>query len=377
MSIVVVTGTLTPYNRRLYDAFADLSREELHVLACNSNEPHRDWVVERPQHFELHILPGFRRHISDIRHIYVNPSVITRLRKVRPDIIAVADFSPTMGLATVYARTTGTPYGIATDGGLATDPGERSRPHRLMRQMMVPNARFGICASEASVRLLSRWGLKPELATVVPLVPPWDAPVDVPDLDQRPFDILFAGGLNEEIKGALFFTDVVARMKARRPGLRVRITGRGQARAEMQARLEAQGIAAQFDGPLQPSDMVGVFKSAKLLMFPSRGDTWGLVANEAVQCGMPVLGSPHANSSAGYVERFGLGLVRPLEIEAWADAALDMLASPARLSGFMARRAEALAWSNLAGSAWALKRAFDVGRGRSAAIGLAGQAATL
>ncbi|MFM9938000.1 MAG: glycosyltransferase [Hyphomicrobiaceae bacterium] len=364
MPSAIVTGHMTPYNRRLFEAFVDLTGEELYVYSCIENEPHRSWVVGEPRNFKLTILPGFRKHLSDISHVYFNPSIVRHLAKLRPDLIAVAGFSPTMALAGAYAKVTRTPFGISTDGVPSIDPGERSWPHRLMRRLLVPSAKFGICASEDSVKLLARWGLDPARSTVVPLVPPWDPPAIIPSFGQRRFDILFAGGLNEEIKGALFFADVMAALKQARPDLMVRVTGDGPARAEMQARLAAANIHAHFDGALQPGDMSAVFASAKVMLFPSRGDVWGLVANEAVQCGTPVLGSPHATSCTGYIERFGLGLVRPLETKAWADAAFDMLTHESRWTSFMARRQEAIAWASIETSARGMKRAFDIGRGR-------------
>ena len=365
MPIVLVTGTLTPYNRRLYDAFAGTYCEDLHVLTCVGVEPHRTWVVPEPEHFTQKTLPGFRYHRNDINHIYINPAVVAELRRLRPKVMALGGFSPTMAMAAGCARMMGIPYGLYTDGALSTDPG--SRPHRMMRSLLVPKARFGVCGSVESVRLLAYWGLDPSLSTVVPLVPAWDAPKHIPDYAHRPFDILFAGTLNESIKGALFFTEVAKAMKQSHPELRVRVTGRGPDRDAMQARLEAAGIAAQFDGPLQPAEMIAAFSSAKVMLFPSRSDPWGLVANEAVQCGTPVLGSPHAVSSQWYVERFGLGHVRPLDVEAWATAALDMIASPVRWATFMARRGEALEWASLANSARSLKRAFDLGQGQPVA----------
>lgn len=103
-------------------------------------------------------------------------------------------------------------------------------------------------------------------------------------------------------------------------------------------------------------------RSARVLLFPSRQDAWGLVANEALPCGTPVLGSPHATSSEHFVERFGVGLVRPLQVEAWCEATLDVLSSPARWHSFMARRDEAIAWFSLDASVAALARAFALGR---------------
>jgi hypothetical protein len=166
MSIVIITGSIAPYTHRLYEAYAQASGEGLTVLACAAIEPHRAWQVPEPEYYKLEVLPGWRRHASYTSHVYLNPAVIPALRRLKPDtIILSGSFSPTMALGSVYARATKTPYGIAIDGALATDPGETSLPHAMMRRLLVPSAKFGICASEASVDLLARWGLPRDRAT--------------------------------------------------------------------------------------------------------------------------------------------------------------------------------------------------------------------
>ncbi len=365
MSLAIITGSLTPYTSRVYDAYAACHSEDLHVYTCARIEPHRAWSIEPPSHFQLVVLPGLRWHRDYVRHLYVNPIVLprlTRLTRLRPEVIAVAAFSPTMAMAVQFARSTGTPFGIATDGTLATDPGEQSLPHRLMRRAMVPGASFGMCASEASVALLERWGLEKGRGVVVPIVPAWDAPATIVADCDRPFDILYAGGLDDRYKGVLFFAEVVEALARSGRRLRVRVAGDGPERKGLESRFSTAGVAAHFDGSVQPSAMVEVLSSARVLLFPSRQDAWGLVANEAVMCGTPVLGSPHATSSEHFVERFGVGLVRPLEVEAWCDATLDMLSSPARWQSFMARRDEAMAWFSLDASVAALHRAFELDR---------------
>lgn len=363
MSIAIVTGTLTPYTARAYEAFAERFGEDLHVYTCTRIEPHRAWEIPAPCHFRHVVLPGIEWHRHDASHLYVNPAVLPHLVRLRPEAIAIAAFSPTMALAVAYARATGTPYGVATDGTLETDPGEHSRLHKLMRQAMVPGGRFGICASEASVALLERWGMERGRGVVVPIVSAWDAPVQIPSYAERPFDVIIAGGINERFKGVLFFAEVMEQLAARGQRLRVRVTGKGPQRDELEARLTAAGIESQFDGPLQPGEMAAAMASAKLLMFPSRQDPWGLVANEAVLCGTPVLGSPHATSSGALVERFGVGIVRPLIVDQWCDAALDMLSSEARWRGFMDGRQAAMAWFSVDAAVSGLKQAFDLGRG--------------
>ena len=363
MSLAIVTGSVAPYTHRLYEAYAEASGEEVTVLACAAIEPQRAWQIPEAKHYKLEVLSGWRRHASYTSHAYFNPSVITALRRLKPDIsILWGGFSPTMALAAGYARATGIPYGVATDGALATDPGKTSRVHGLMRRLLVPSASFGVCASQASVDLLARWGLSRERAVVVPIVVAWDSPAEILSYEERPFDILFAGALNEHIKGALFFADVID--SCRRKGLipKVRIVGDGPLRDELQSRLARSGVTAQFDGYLQADALPAAYASAKLLMFPSRGDTWGLVANEAVLCGTPVIGSPHAVSSQELIEPFGVGLVRPLDIEAWACAATDILSSPERWARFSRDREDAVRWFSLEKSLAEFTRAVSFAR---------------
>jgi glycosyltransferase involved in cell wall biosynthesis len=339
MSITLVTGALAPYTQRLYDAFAASTGVDLTVLVCETVEPQRQWVLPKPAHFKVEVLPGLRRHVSYTRHIYFNPSVIPALRRLKPATLIVEDFSPTMVIAALYARAASIPYGLKTDGHRGIDPGETSRIHKAMRRVLVPHARFGICASEDSVAFLEHWGLARGRGIVVPIVTPWDAPNVVPGFADRPFDILFAGGINEHIKGALFFADVVEHLaKTSSRKLRVRVTGDGPLRDTLAARLVAAGVDAQFDGHRQASEMPAIFMSAKVLLFPSRGDAWGLVTNEAALCGTPVLGSPAAISSKRLVEAFGIGLMRPMTVDGWADAAADILSTPERWTTFARQR---------------------------------------
>jgi glycosyltransferase involved in cell wall biosynthesis len=358
MSIVIVTGALAPYTQRLYDAYAAAHSAKLTVLVCENVEPQRQWVLPAPTHFAVEVLSGLRRHVSYTRHIYLNPSAVPALRRLKPRVLLIEDFSPTMAVAAIYARVARIPYGLKTDGHRGIDPGETSRVHQAMRRFLVPQARFGVCASEDSVAFLEHWGLPIGCAHIVPIVTAWDPPSTVRSYQDRPFDILFAGGINEHIKGALFFADVIAEVARRGLRPRVRIAGDGPLRTELATRLATLNIQAQFDGSVPAQDMAEVHGSAKLLMFPSRGDAWGLVANEAAICGTPVLGSPAAISSRRLVEASGIGLMRPMTVTGWADAALDILSSPTRWQSFSNQRTEVVAHFNLDKSVAALAAAF-------------------
>jgi glycosyltransferase involved in cell wall biosynthesis len=323
--VVIVTGALAPYTHVLYERLAERLDRPLHVLSCTKRESARQWVVEAPRLFRHEVLPGLRWHRDAVRNLYVNPAVVTRLAALRPAALVLNDFSPTMLLAAGFARLRRIPYLIRTDGVPETDPGQRSAPHRWLRRAIVAGARAGIGPSLGSARLLALYGVAPERFATSPLFPAWSPPGAPPPDAERPYDVLFCGILNEEVKGARFFTDVILACAARGRRLRVRVAGDGPLRAEMEARLAAAGIEAQFDGYLTQAALPAVYASSRLFLFPSRGDVWGIVVHEALQSGTPVLASPHSGIARELLEGHLCGEVRPLDIEAWVTGTLDLL----------------------------------------------------
>jgi glycosyltransferase involved in cell wall biosynthesis len=321
-----VTGALAPYTHLLYTLLAEVLDHPLHVLACSARETARQWSLDENRRYGFEVLPGLRWHRDTVTNHYANPSVITRLLALGPAVAILNDFSPTMALAAAFARLRGLPYGVRTDGVPETDPGTRSGVHRLLRRAVIPGAVFGLGPSLGSRDLLQNYGLKGPFG-LSPLFPAW-RPHEAPS-EERRFDLLFCGSLNEEVKGARFFTDVVVDCAARGTTPRVRIVGDGPLREEMRGRFAEAGVDAHFDGFLQQEALAEAYGSARLFLFPSRGDVWGIVVQEALQSGTVVVASPHSGVARELVQPHRCGLVLPLDVAAWTEAVLALLADQA------------------------------------------------
>lgn len=344
--VVVVTGALAPYTHVLYERLAerlaDRDGRALHVLSCTPRESARQWVMPPPRLYRHAVLPGLRWHRSSIRNLYLNPAVVPRLAALRPAAVVLNDFSPTMLFAAAATRLRRIPTLVRTDGVIETDPGQRSAPHRWLRRAIVSGAAAGIGPSEGSGAVLARYGLPPGRFVLSPLFPAWTPPAPPPPDAARPYDLLFCGMLNEEVKGARFFTDVVLACRDRGRRLSVRVAGDGPLRAEMEARFAQAGIVARFDGFLAQEALPDVYASARLFLFPSRGDVWGIVVQEALQSGTPVLASPHSGAARGLLEAYGCGEVRPMIVAEWAAASLHLLDDERRRQDLRGAAARAL-----------------------------------
>ena len=81
-------------------------------------------------------------------------------------------------------------------------------------------------------------------------------------------------------------------------------------------------------GAVPPEEMPGIYAAADLLVFPSIGDPWGLVVNEAFACGLPVLCSELAGCADDLIEPEGNGwLFDPTDAGSAATALAEALTS--------------------------------------------------
>jgi glycosyltransferase involved in cell wall biosynthesis len=97
------------------------------------------------------------------------------------------------------------------------------------------------------------------------------------------FVVLFVGKL-QRIKRPL---DVVAAC-AQMPGrVSLVIAGGGPLRQELEAAARAQNVRLHLLGVVDQQHLPDVYASADVLALPSASETWGLVVNEAMACGVP------------------------------------------------------------------------------------------
>ncbi|MFT4115678.1 glycosyltransferase [Bradyrhizobium sp.] len=325
MKIAFVTNIIAPYTHAVFEAVCKSPEDRLQVLCCSDNEPSRAWNVPPPSNYSVVILEGMRLHRSYTQHIYLNPGVWSALSAFDPDVVFINAFSPTMVIAAAWARIHRRPYCVTTDGWKLTDPGEWSRIHRLFRRLLVPRAAFGLGAGELSLELLESYGLPRSRLLKLPIVSSVPRPTSYSSVTERPFDLLWCGNIDDERKGVYFFCRVVEKLKLLQGTLRVRVAGNGELREWLQDRLADLGVEFQFDGYLQAQDLASFYNSGRLFLFPSRGDPWGLVVNEAMSAGTPTIASSKSASGLELSKRSGGVICLDLDEDKWVEAAYRLL----------------------------------------------------
>lgn len=101
--------------------------------------------------------------------------------------------------------------------------------------------------------------------------------------------VMGAVGRLVDSKGFDFLLEVFARASADQPALRLVILGEGEMRPHLEARIDSLGLAGRVVLGGHRPDLTRLYRAFDWLLVPSRSEGLGLVVQEAVMAGVPVL----------------------------------------------------------------------------------------
>jgi glycosyltransferase involved in cell wall biosynthesis len=111
----------------------------------------------------------------------------------------------------------------------------------------------------------------------------------------KPEPVVLHVGQFIERKGLGALLDAAALLQKDGCAFSLLLVGSGRDKHALEQRAKDLGLKNVYFRPSQnPDRMPSVYQSANVLVFPTREDVWGLVANEAILSGLPVLCSKYA-----------------------------------------------------------------------------------
>jgi len=165
--------------------------------------------------------------------------------------------------------------------------------------------------------------------------------------------VLYLGRL-EEIKGLEYLIKAFAQLKLENTVLA--LAGDGSLYQSLRALASAEGIEARirFAGNVRPEDALPYYAVADVFVLPSitmptGKETWGLVVNEAMNQGLPVIATEAVGAAAGGLVQSGInGFVVPERDIAALVRTMERILTDDVLRGEMARNARRVIamWDN-------------------------------
>lgn len=136
---------------------------------------------------------------------------------------------------------------------------------------------------------------------------------------------LFVGRVGLE-KNIYFLINAFKLILEAFPNVHLTIIGDGPEKASVEKKVLNSGLSknVSFTGYLQKNDVFSAYHAADLMLFPSKTETQGLTAVEAIMCGTPVIGLNEMGIK-DVVENDVSGILTDEDVKLYAKATIELL----------------------------------------------------
>jgi glycosyltransferase involved in cell wall biosynthesis len=356
--VLLVHNIMAPYRFPLFRALARHPDIDLTVWFMSRSARNRKWAEAKEDlGFDYEVLPSIElNHFSrDLFTYILNYSFPWRYARRRFDLMISAGWLDFASQAGFFAsKALGRKFVLWSES-TAFEPS-------LRRSLALPLVRAMVAGADACIGVgtRSREYLRALGAAEANLFTAFST-VDVelfrrvsaaarPTREQRKqtFGInrgrvlLYCGQFIER-KGLRYLLAAFASIKQQYEDIALVLVGYGPARADLLAEVTRLGLSdVHIIDHVEVADMPKMYALADVFVLPSTEETWGLVINEAMACGLPVIVTDKVGSSVDLVGEGENGFVVPAgEAGGIAERALRLLkddALLARMSGCSAER---------------------------------------
>ena len=352
---VILTEIIAPYRIPVFNVLASRAEVDLHVIfLAETDQTVRQWHVYRNEiSFSYQVLPSWRWR-AGANSLLLNWGLSTALNKSDPQVIICGGYNYLASWQALWwARRHRADFVLWSESNGHDTRSGKVWVEFLKRYFLSKCDRF-VVPGKASFQYLEVLGSAGK--NIVTAHNAVDNSLFASQAEKTKTHadvfrerlklplrfILFAGRLVPE-KGVFDLLESYAMLDSEiRSEVGLVFAGDGACRTELVER--AKQIApgtVYFPGFAQREDLAGMYAMADCFVLPTHTDPWGLVVNEAMACGLPIIVSSVAGCAADLVEDGWNGyVVPPGDLSKLSVAINSLLRQPALKRQMSARSLE-------------------------------------
>jgi glycosyltransferase involved in cell wall biosynthesis len=293
MKVLWLSNVPSPYRVDFFNRLGE--RIELTVLFEMNNASDRDknWAAGTFKNFSGFILKGIRTEADKS----FCPTILRWLQRGKYQIVIISNYStPTGMLAIEWLRLKGMPFVIQADGGFfKSGTGKKEK----LKKHLISSAEFWLSSGGKTTEYLVAYGARQDGIYVFPFssITQTDILAKKLDFDEKKKlrnqlgiqgdKIAISVGQFIHRKGFDILIRAWTRMK---PEYALLIIGGGELEQELAEMIRQNFLAnVHLVGFKCMDELYQYYMASDLFILPTREDIWGLVVNEAMACGLPVI----------------------------------------------------------------------------------------
>jgi len=350
--IVILTEIISPYRIPVFNALAQQEGLALHVIFLAETDAARwQWRVYKDEiRFSYQVLPSRRWRVGK-RDVLSNRGLWPALNRANPEAVICGGYNYLASWEALWwARSHNVRFILWSESNRHDARGGRAWVEWLKACFLKRCDSF-VVPGQASLEYLQLLGLPRDSIVVAPnAVDNCWFQAQAESICARGAEfrerlrlprrfVLFVGRLVPE-KGVFDLLQAYAKLDAEvRSKVGLVFAGDGISRAELERR--AKGISPGttcFPGFTHREELAGLYAHAEALVLPTHSDPWGLVVNEAMACGLPIIVSSVAGCAADLVEDGWNGYVVPPREAERLSTAINALLQNSELRQQMSAR---------------------------------------
>ncbi|MBE9063605.1 glycosyltransferase family 4 protein [cf. Phormidesmis sp. LEGE 11477] len=308
--LAILNNLITPYRVPIYKRLGDRIPTYLLLSGQESNRDTWSALEEKLPNISIRKVWGvtlqfFERRQGkafDPRYLHINPGYFYELLRIRPDAVISAEMGFRSLAALLYGFIARKPVWILWGGTLLTEQ-KRGLLKKLIRHFVFKRVTRWISYGETTTEYLVE-GLGVARSHILQIQNCVDEsqfidPHIPVSLTLSPSPVLLYTGQLIQRKGIDLFLKAAAKVQQQGYVFSILIVGSGiekESLVDLSTHLNLDDVTIL---PAQPPEaMPSIYKSADVLVFPTREDVWGLVVNEALWSGLPVIASKYAGCAS-------------------------------------------------------------------------------
>lgn len=341
MRAAILTDIISPYRIPVFNRLAEYDDLDLEVFFLAENSSLRNWRVEKERiRFKYEVLPG--RVVSKTYQngsLFFNPTISARISQGRFDNVLFGGYHhPSYWLALAYCKAARKQTILWSESNLR-DYRIQTKIRTKFKHLLVNAFDRYVVPGTTHLDYLESFGVVREKIWIAPNAVDVEHFASQSSIHRSNKEaiksslgitgdiILFVGRLIDEkgVSDLLFaFEEVIQHHQ-----VTLVIVGSGPDENRYKAFVEKHKLPVIFTGFQQQSELPKFYGIADIFAFPSYTDPWGLVLNEAMASGLPVVVSSAPGAVDDLVSDGENGYIHaPGDQSAMADAFKKLLSDP-------------------------------------------------
>jgi len=349
--LVIVSEIIAPYRIPAFNALAQHDDIEPHVVFLSETDPAlRHWRIYKDEiRFSYEVLPSWRRRMGKF-NLLLNWGLARALRRAHPEAILCGGYSYISSwTAAFWAQCRGVPLLLWSESTIH-DLRARHGTVEFLKSRFLDRCDGFVVPGKSSFVYLKNLGVSEPKIFTAPNAVDIDFFSRAAQISKNGWDTRRKLGLPDRYfvyvgrmvtaKGIFELLEAYAKLDDElRSQIALVFVGDGAAKNELMKRAShiRPGVV-HCVGFMHREELAAFYGLAEAVILPTYSDTWGLVINEAMACGLPVISSSVAGCAADLVQEAWNGFIVPPRDVPGLSAAMNSLAKRPELREQMSAR---------------------------------------